>query len=178
MRLVNNPGQSLLRDSRAPALVAIEKASCELPSGLTLSRTRIGVYGTSGVRKTYRYRLDPTPQQQSNVGHVLWRCRTLYNVALQQRKLWWERGHGIGQLLPTIRPSCPISKPLAGVWRDSRPCAQNVILRLDRAFQAFFRRIKAGETPGYPRFQGRGATTVLPSPSMAMARSWMKARSL
>jgi len=30
-----------------------------------------------------------------------------------------------------------------------------VVLRVDRAFQAFFRRIASGETPGYPRFHGR-----------------------
>ena len=29
-------------------------------------------------------------------------------------------------------------------------------MRLDRAFQAYFRRVKNGETPGYPRFQGKG----------------------
>ena len=32
---------------------------------------------------------------------------------------------------------------------------QDVILRVDRAFQAFFRRVEAGKTPGYPRFHGR-----------------------
>ena len=32
---------------------------------------------------------------------------------------------------------------------------QDVVLRVDRAFQAFFRRVQAGETPGYPRFHGR-----------------------
>src|SRR5207247_9082168 len=32
---------------------------------------------------------------------------------------------------------------------------QDVLLRLDKAFAAFFRRIKNGEEPGYPRFQGR-----------------------
>ena len=31
---------------------------------------------------------------------------------------------------------------------------QDVLTRLDRALQAFFRRVQAGETPGYPRFQG------------------------
>jgi putative transposase len=30
----------------------------------------------------------------------------------------------------------------------------DVLTRLDRAFQAFFRRVQAGEVPGYPRFQG------------------------
>jgi putative transposase len=32
---------------------------------------------------------------------------------------------------------------------------QDVLARLDKAYQAFFRRVAAGETPGYPRFQGR-----------------------
>ena len=32
---------------------------------------------------------------------------------------------------------------------------QDVAERLDRAFQAFFRRVKEGETPGYPRFTSR-----------------------
>ena len=33
---------------------------------------------------------------------------------------------------------------------------QDVLRRLDKAFAAFFRRIRNGETPGYPRFQGEG----------------------
>jgi len=32
---------------------------------------------------------------------------------------------------------------------------QDVVLRVDRAFQAFFKRIRGGKTPGYPRFHGR-----------------------
>jgi putative transposase len=109
------------------------------------------------VRKTYKYRLDPTPEQEKALGVILWRCRTLYNVALEQRKLWWERGQGVGASyyqqkaeLPGLKAACPeFSEIHAHVLQD-------VMLRLDRTFQAFFRRVKAGETPGYPRFQGRG----------------------
>ncbi|HEX3269273.1 MAG TPA: transposase [Ktedonobacterales bacterium] len=109
------------------------------------------------VRKTYKYRLDPTPEQEQALGVTLWGCRTLYNVALEQRKLWWERGQGVGASyyqqkaeLPGLKAACPaFSEIHAHVLQD-------VILRLDRAFQAFFRRVTAGETPGYPRFQGRG----------------------
>ena len=32
---------------------------------------------------------------------------------------------------------------------------QDVVLRVDRAFEAFFRRSREGQTPGYPRFHGR-----------------------
>lgn len=38
---------------------------------------------------------------------------------------------------------------------------QDVLKRLDKAFQGFFRRVKAGQKPGYPRFQGRGRYDLL-----------------
>jgi len=41
---------------------------------------------------------------------------------------------------------------------------QDVLLRLDKAFKAFFRRIQNGETPGYPRFQGRNRYTSFTYP--------------
>lgn len=41
---------------------------------------------------------------------------------------------------------------------------QDVVQRVDRAFQAFFRRVKAGETPGYPRFHGRSRYNSLTYP--------------
>ena len=49
-----------------------------------------------GVRKTYKYRLNPTPEQKRALEQTLLRCRTLYNCALEQRKTWWQRGQGIG----------------------------------------------------------------------------------
>jgi transposase len=43
------------------------------------------------VRKTYKYRLYPTPEQEQALDSVLWRCRTLYNIALEERKTAWEQ---------------------------------------------------------------------------------------
>jgi putative transposase len=37
---------------------------------------------------------------------------------------------------------------------------QDVALRLNQAFDAFFRRVKAGVTPGYPRFRGAGRNSA------------------
>jgi hypothetical protein len=45
---------------------------------------------------------------------------------------------------------------------------QDVVLRVDRAFQAFFRRIQAGETPGYPAFTAATVTPVSSTRSSAM----------
>ncbi len=43
-------------------------------------------------------------------------------------------------------------------WRDAANCSsqQMTLRRLDKAFGAFFRRIKAGQTPGFPRFKSLG----------------------
>ena len=40
------------------------------------------------VRKTYKYKLNPTPAQEQALETALLRCRTLYNIALEQRRTW------------------------------------------------------------------------------------------
>jgi putative transposase len=66
------------------------------------------------VRKCYTYKLTPTPDQEQALEAVLSRCWTLYNVALEQRKTWWERGHGKSVTyyqqateLPDMKAACP-----------------------------------------------------------------------
>jgi putative transposase len=44
-------------------------------------------------RKTYKEQLRPTPTQERALEAVLWRCRTRYNTALEQRLTAWERCH-------------------------------------------------------------------------------------
>jgi putative transposase len=108
-----------------------------------------------GVRKTFTYQLLPTPEQEQALATVVWRCRTLYNVAREQRTTWWDRGQGTGATsyqqqaeLPDRKAACP---EYAAVHAH---VLQDVIVRVDRTFQAFFHRVMAGEQPGYPRFQG------------------------
>src|SRR5262245_59947197 len=108
------------------------------------------------VCKTYQYTLKPTPQQERALETVLWRCRVLYNCALEQRKTWWERGQGKGATyyqqkaeLPELKAACPDCAEV------NAHVLQDVLLRVERAYQAFFRRVAAGQTPGYPRFLGR-----------------------
>jgi putative transposase len=110
-----------------------------------------------GIRETCKYRLNPTPAQEQALEVVLSRCRTLYNVALEQRKTWWGRGQGKSCTyyqqaleLPDLKVACPDYAEV------NAQVLQDVLRRLDKTFQAFFRRVRAGETPGYPRFQGAG----------------------
>ena len=87
---------------------------------------------------------------------ILEECRWLYNHLLEQRKTTYEQT-GKGLSLYDQQVTLPVLK------RDRTSLAivhsqvlQNVAVRIDLAFAAFFRRVKAGETPGYPRFRGQG----------------------
>ena len=108
------------------------------------------------VRKTYKEKLRPTPEQERELEAVLWRCRTLYNVALEQRITWWRRGQGVSATrfqqeaeLKAIREAFP---EYAAIHSH---VLQDVLARLDKTYLAFFRRLANGEKPGFPRFQGR-----------------------
>src|SRR5262245_62042422 len=110
---------------------------------------------TQSVRKTYRYRLYPTPEQEQALDTLLWRCRTLYTVALEERQTAWERGgvslncHDQANELSDLKQACPeYTEVHAQVLQD-------VLRRLERTYQDFFRRIREGEQPGQPRYKGR-----------------------
>jgi putative transposase len=106
------------------------------------------------VRKTYKYRLEPTTVQERMMAFVVRRCRELYDAALQERKEAWEKsGVSVSEAMQSAQlPGIKVVRP---EYRDIySQVLQDVLTRLDRAFQRFFARVKAGETPGYPRFHG------------------------
>jgi|GraSoi_2013_60cm_1033757.scaffolds.fasta_scaffold08541_3 putative transposase len=106
------------------------------------------------VRKTFKYKLKPTPQQERTMAFVVRRCRELYNAALQERRDAW-RMCGVSITAASQGTQLPDIKAVRPEYRDIHSqVLQDVLSRLDRAFQAFFRRVKAGEKPGYPRFKG------------------------
>src|SRR5579872_5589374 len=106
------------------------------------------------VRKTYQYKLQPTAEQEGTLAFVLRRCRELYNAGLQERRDAWQQ-RGVSITPASQSAQLPAVKEVRPEYRDVHSqVLQDVLTRLDRAFQAFFRRVKAGETPGYPRFHG------------------------
>ena len=105
------------------------------------------------VRKTYQYKLKPTPVQERELERVLWACRTLYNVALEQRITAWQRRRvSVSRYqqeaeLKDIRAAFP---EYAGIHSH---VLQDALARLDKTYQAFFRRLQRGEKAGFPRFK-------------------------
>jgi len=98
-------------------------------------------------------RLYPTASQDAALHHALHVTRHLYNAALQQRKDAYRlRGVSVSMKMQYAEVTAlrKESAHLAGVYREIEDA---VLRRLDLAMQAFFRRCKHGETPGFPRFK-------------------------
>lgn len=117
------------------------------------------------MRKTFKYRLFPTRQQAESLAKMLDTHRHLYNRALAERKQTWEeeqRSVSYGDQSAHLKADRLTNPWLAETNFSS---TQATLRRLDRAFQAFFRRVKAGEEPGYPRFKGTGRFDTVEFPS-------------
>ncbi len=103
-----------------------------------------------------KYRLKPTTKQVHLLQDQLEECRCLYNHFLEDRKRGWEERqesltyYGHKATLPHLKAFCP---ELSNVHSQ---VLQDVVMRVDLAFKAYFRRCKTGEKPGYPRFRGYG----------------------
>jgi len=107
------------------------------------------------VRKTFKYKLVPTPTQERGLGRVLGLCHHLYNAALEQRIIAYRR---MGVSLSCYQQQAELKD-----IREAFPeypaihshVLQDVLARLDKTYQAFFRRVRAGEKAGFPRYRAR-----------------------
>jgi putative transposase len=105
--------------------------------------------------KTYQEKLRPTPKQERELEHVLWHCRALYNTALEQRITAWQRCH----LSVTRYEQEAELKATRAAFPEYAAIhshlLQDVLARLDKTYQAFFRRLERGEKAGFHRYKGK-----------------------
>ena len=107
------------------------------------------------IQLAYKYRLYPNKPEIKALEDTFETCRQVYNTLLNNRKYQYEVNqksisYNIQQnYLPDWKPE---HSELSEVFSQ---VLQNVVKRADLAFQAFFRRVKNGETPGYPRHKGK-----------------------
>jgi putative transposase len=106
-------------------------------------------------KQAYKFKLYPTRKQEQLLTWVLDRARELYNAALQERKDAYRMA-GKSITYYDQANQLPEIKEIREEYQDIHSqVLQDVLRRVDKAMKAFFRRVKAGEKPGYPRFQGR-----------------------
>jgi putative transposase len=111
------------------------------------------MYSMEAVSRKVVYRMYPSHRQSAMLLDALGLHQRLYNAALEQRITSWRtqlKGISLGEQsrdLTELRAEFP---EYAGLNAQS---SQVTLKRLDLAFQAFFRRVKSGETAGFPRFK-------------------------
>ncbi|WP_240506584.1 RNA-guided endonuclease InsQ/TnpB family protein [Thermoactinospora rubra] len=125
------------------------------------------------MRRSFKFLLRPTAKQAAALAACLEDHRQLYNAALEHRRTAYAKA-GVtvrygdqSAELKEIRAADPDDQ---GRW--SAGSQQQTLRRLDKAFAAFFRRIKAGQKPGYPRFKGRGWFDTVEWPATKNGATW------
>jgi putative transposase len=106
------------------------------------------------VRKTFKEKLRPTPAQERALDEVLWRCRALYNVALEERITAYQRRRVSVSRFDQEAELKAIRTEFSEYEAIHSHVLQDVLARLDKTYQAFFRRMQQGEKAGFPRFKG------------------------
>ena len=100
------------------------------------------------MQRTFKYRLCPNRKQRETLTLQLDLCRELYNAALQERiesykttqkGVTWRQQQS---QLPAIKEVRPEFKSI------NAHTLQAVLIRLNRSFQNFFRRVKQGRFTG------------------------------
>lgn len=128
-------------------------------------------------QRAWQFKAYPTPAQAAAIERQMELHRLLYNNALAARKgsferVRWRYKYGDAQTRAGLRQGLPTyvtqNKELTGVRADlpeyrAMACSaeQRTLRRLDKAYAAFFRRVGQGQTPGYPRYKGRGRFTSI-----------------
>jgi putative transposase len=105
------------------------------------------------VRRAYKFRIYPTSGQASRAALCLRDHQRLYNAALEERREAWKRAQvtiRYGQQSAQLKDIRAFD-PDQGRWSFSSQ--QATLRRLNKAMDAFFRRVKVGQKAGYPRFK-------------------------
>lgn len=104
--------------------------------------------------RNYKFRLYPSKLQIRTLERTLDLCCQLYNASLEERISAWRKHKSLTRYsqdkeLPELKQVCP---EYTEIYAQT---LQAVLGKLDKAYQNFFRRVKLGQTPGFPRFKNK-----------------------
>ena len=105
------------------------------------------------MRKTFKFRIFPTHKQITILNQTLNNCCWLYNYLLEQRKDSWATEQKNISRFKQQKAFKQLKQEHWFLKNIYSQILQDVSTRVDLAFRAFFRRVKSGNKPGYPRFR-------------------------
>lgn len=105
------------------------------------------------AHKVYKYRIYPSKRQQEPLNAQLAICCELYNAALQERRDAWRFECKAISWFDQAYQLKDIRRERPDVAALNFSSLETALKRVDLAFKAFFRRVRTGQKPGYPRFR-------------------------
>lgn len=119
------------------------------------------------MKKSFKFRLYPTPEQSRRLEHTLGLCCNLYNACLEQRRVAYHRNGKSVNVVMQMRELPDIKGELPEVRDVYSQVLQNVLWRVDEAYQHFFRRAREQNgKAGFPRFRSRRRYDSLTYPQL------------
>jgi putative transposase len=118
------------------------------------------------MQLTKKIKLEVSDQDAATLEFMQGKCRALYNWWVMRLREGRERWPGAYAAKKTLKESRKYDPELSGVYNK---LLQAVYFRLDKAMKAFFRRVEAGEQPGFPRVRPRHCFFTLCYPAMYLS---------
>jgi putative transposase len=125
------------------------------------------------VRRGYVFRLRPTARQHVALAACVDSHRELYNAALQERRDAWAHSKTRINYGDQSAQLTEIRSMRSDQAQWSFSSQQATLRRLNKAFAGFFRRVKVGQTPGYPRFKGKARFDSVEWPKDGDGARWL-----
>lgn len=104
---------------------------------------------------SYKFRLYPTPAQEQQIHRTFGSCRFVWNHYLSKRKTLYKIDGHTMNYYECAKDLTALKKELSWLGEVDATALQSSIRDLDTGFQNFFRRVKKGEKPGYPKFKSK-----------------------
>lgn len=124
------------------------------------------------MRRAYKFRLRPSARRHIALTACVESHRELYNSALQERRDGWMHSKTKIRYTDQAAQLTEIRSVRADVAVWSYSSQQATLRRLNKAFDGFFRRVKAGGKVGYPRFKGSGRFDTVEWPKDGDGACW------
>jgi putative transposase len=105
------------------------------------------------MEKAYKFRIYPTDAQQSLIRKIFGSCRYIYNHYLSERQSAYKSAGKTLSCKACNKDMTTLKTKLPWMYEADSTALQSSLKHLDDAYGNFFRRVKLGEKPGYPRYK-------------------------
>jgi putative transposase len=119
--------------------------------------------------KSYKFRIFPSKKQIRTLSQHLEECRWIYNYCIEERRREWKKNKKSLNCLDQNNKLPKLKRDRISLNNVYAQVLQDVVKRVDLAFKGFYRRVKNGEKPGYPRFKGKNRYNSLTYPQLGFS---------